>query len=65
MTGAAGLTSFTVLFADMALQSYCGINAIGVQTTLEGKHAVTLPLRFEDGVVLLGPIRIGEAPPLF
>jgi hypothetical protein len=42
-----------------------GINMIGEQTTLEGKRAVTLPLRFEDGVVLLGPIRIGDAPALF
>ena len=42
-----------------------GINMIGEQTTLEGKRAVTLPLRFEDGVILLGPIRIGDAPALF
>lgn len=42
-----------------------GINALGEQTTLEGKRAVTLPLRFDDGVVLLGPIRIGAAPALF
>jgi hypothetical protein len=42
-----------------------GINMLGEQTTLEGKRAVTLPLRFDDGVVLLGPIRIGNAPALF
>ena len=42
-----------------------GINMLGEQTTLEGKRAVTLPLRLEDGVVLLGPIRIGKAPALF
>jgi hypothetical protein len=42
-----------------------GINMLGEQTTLEGKRAVTLPLRFDDGVVLLGPIRIGTAPTLF
>ena len=42
-----------------------GINMIGEQTTLEGKRAVTLPLRFEDGVILLWPIRIGDAPALF
>ena len=42
-----------------------GINMIGEQTTLEGKRAVTLPLRFDDGVVLLGPVRIGSAPALF
>ncbi len=42
-----------------------GINMLGEQTTLEGNRAVALPLRFEDGVAMLGPIRIGEVPPLF
>jgi hypothetical protein len=42
-----------------------GINLLGGQTTLEGKRAVTLPLRFDDGTVFLGPIRIGNTPALF
>jgi hypothetical protein len=42
-----------------------GINMLGEQTTLEGRHAVTLPLRFEDGSMFLGPIPIGNAPALF
>jgi hypothetical protein len=42
-----------------------GLGAIGQSTTLEGKPAVTVPLRFDDGEVLLGPIRLGEVPPLF
>jgi hypothetical protein len=42
-----------------------GINLLGEQTTLEGKHAVTLPLRFDDGLIFLGPIKIGNAPALF
>ena len=42
-----------------------GINMLGEQTTLEGKRAVTLPLRFNDGAVFLGPIPIGEMPALF
>jgi len=42
-----------------------GINMLGEQTTLEGKRAVALPLRFEDGVAMLGPIRVGEVPALF
>jgi hypothetical protein len=42
-----------------------GINALGKQTTLEGKPAVTLPLRFNDGAIFLGPIPIGKAPALF
>ena len=40
-------------------------NPMGEQTTLEGKRAVILPLRFEDGAVFLGPVRIGNVPPLF
>jgi hypothetical protein len=42
-----------------------GLGAVGQSTTLEGKPAVTVPLRFEDGEVLLGPFRLGRAPPLF
>jgi len=47
--------------ANMSL----GINMLGEQTTLEGKRAVTLPLRFTDGSVFLGPIPIGNTPALF
>ena len=42
-----------------------GISLLGEQTTLEGKRAVTLPLRFNDGAVSLGPIPIGNTPALF
>jgi hypothetical protein len=42
-----------------------GINMLGEQTTLEGKRAVALPLRFSDGAVFLGPIPIGNTPALF
>jgi len=42
-----------------------GVNLLGEQTTLEGKRAVTLPLRFNDGSVFLGPILIGNVPALF
>ena len=42
-----------------------GLNLIGEQATLEGQRAVTLPLRFSDGAVFLGPIPIGNMPPLF
>ena len=41
------------------------LNAIGKRTTLEGKAATTLPLRFSDGQILLGPIPVGRVPPLF
>jgi len=42
-----------------------GLTLLGQQTTLEGRQAVTLPLRFADGSVFLGPIKIGDTPPLF
>jgi hypothetical protein len=42
-----------------------GINALGEPATLEGRRAVSLPLRFEDGAVFLGPIPIGRTPALF
>lgn len=42
-----------------------GIYLIGEQTTLEGRRAVTLPLRFDDGAMFLGPIPIGVTPALF
>jgi hypothetical protein len=42
-----------------------GLGAIGQNATLEGKPAVSVPLRFADGAVLLGPFPIGRTPPLF
>ena len=42
-----------------------GINALGKEATLEGKAARTFPLRFVDGAVFLGPLKIAQTPPLF
>jgi len=42
-----------------------GINLLGEQTMLEGKRAVTLPLRFDGGTIFLGSLRIGTTPALF
>ncbi len=42
-----------------------GLGALGQRTTLEGKQAVALPLRFVDGAVFLGLIPVGQVPPLF
>jgi hypothetical protein len=41
------------------------IAALGERTTLEGKPAVALPVRFVDGAVFLGPFQVGVVPPLF
>jgi hypothetical protein len=42
-----------------------GINALGKEATLEGKPARAFPLRFVDGAVFLGPLKVAQTPPLF
>ena len=42
-----------------------GINALGKETVLEGRKARAFPLRFVDGTVFLGPLKVGQIPPLF
>jgi hypothetical protein len=42
-----------------------GLAFIGQPTELEGKRAIMLPLRFSDGAVSLGPIPLGQTPPLY
>jgi hypothetical protein len=42
-----------------------GINALGKETVLEGRKARAFPLRFVDGVVSLGPLKVAQVPPLF
>jgi hypothetical protein len=42
-----------------------GANMLGRPTELEGRQAVALPLRFSDGTVFLGPLKVGEIAPLF
>ena len=42
-----------------------GLNALGKESELEGKKARAFPLRFVDGAVLLGPLKVADIPPLF
>jgi hypothetical protein len=42
-----------------------GINALGKEAELEGKKARSFPLRFVDGAVYLGPLKVAQTPPLF
>jgi hypothetical protein len=42
-----------------------GINALGKEAVLEGKKARSFPLRFVDGAVFLGPLKVAQTPPLF
>ncbi|MCA6124832.1 DUF2125 domain-containing protein [Bradyrhizobium sp. WSM 1704] len=42
-----------------------GINSLGKDAVLEGKKARSFPLRFADGAVFMGPLKVGQVPPLF
>jgi hypothetical protein len=42
-----------------------GINALGKEAVLEGKKARAFPLRFVDGTVFLGPLKVAQIPPLY
>ena len=42
-----------------------GINALGTEAVLEGRKARAFPLRFVDGTVFLGPLKVGQVPALF
>jgi hypothetical protein len=42
-----------------------GVGALGQRTVLEGRPAVSVPLRFAAGAVFLGPLRLGDVAPLF
>ncbi len=42
-----------------------GINALGKEATLEGRKARAFPLRFVDGAVFLGPLKVAQTPPLY
>jgi hypothetical protein len=41
------------------------LSAMGRNATIDGRPAVTVPLRFVDGTVMLGPFAVGRMPPLF
>jgi hypothetical protein len=42
-----------------------GAAMLGKPAELEGRQAVTLPLRLADGTIFLGPLKVGEMTPLF
>lgn len=42
-----------------------GINSLGKEAELEGRKARAFPLRFVDGAVFLGPLKVAQIPPLF
>jgi hypothetical protein len=58
-----GLGNFARKNANAGLAA--GIAMLGQQTTLEGRKAIALPLRFVDGAMFLGPLQVAQLPPLF
>ena len=42
-----------------------GINSLGKEAELEGRKARAFPLRFVDGAVFFGPLKVAQLPPLF
>jgi hypothetical protein len=42
-----------------------GLSLLGKPAELEGRKALALALRFVDGAVYLGPLRVGEVAPLY
>ena len=42
-----------------------GSGLLGGDRKLEGRPAISLPLRVGDGLIYLGPLKLGEIPPLF
>jgi len=52
--------------AATAAAAALGAAALGGQPAeLEGQRAVTLTLRFDDGAAFLGPLKLGQIPPLY
>jgi hypothetical protein len=52
--------------AGSAMSAAAGATMLGgQQTEFEGQRAVTLTLHFDDGVAFLGPIKLGQVPPLY
>ncbi|OYU85969.1 MAG: hypothetical protein CFE29_31425 [Bradyrhizobiaceae bacterium PARB1] len=58
-----GLGNFARKNAGAGLAA--GVNSIGTATTLEGRPARAFPLKFVDGAVFFGPLRVAQIPPLF
>jgi hypothetical protein len=42
-----------------------GLGLLGGNARVEGRPAISLPLRVSDGTVFFGPLKVGEIPPLF
>jgi hypothetical protein len=66
MPGLGGLARGATTNRGGAGLAVAGVALLGGQPAeLEGKSAISLPLRLADGDVFLGPLRIGAVPPLY
>ncbi len=50
---------------NAAPAAVASIGLIGQPTELEGKRAIVMPLKFNDGMATLGPVPLGPTPRLF
>lgn len=41
------------------------VSLLGEQVDLEGRRATKMPLKFKDGLATIGPVKLGQTPPLF
>lgn len=67
---AAGIESFINAVAAATQQRTgigftLGLGLLGGNAKVEGRPAIALPLRVSDGAIYLGPLKVGEIPPLF
>jgi hypothetical protein len=54
------------LLDQMAPGAIAGaVSLLGEQVDLEGRRATKMPLRFREGIATLGPVKLGQTPPLF
>ena len=60
-----GLAGNSGLGGGMQLGLMAGLSFLGRPAEIDGKKAVAVPLRFNDGAVFLGPIRLGRMEPLY
>jgi hypothetical protein len=58
-----GLGNFARKNANAGIAA--GINVLGQPTTLEGRKAIAVPLKFVDGAIFLGPLQVAQTPSLF
>ncbi len=50
---------------NTGLLAIAGLSFLGKPADLEGKRAISVPLRFNDGAVSFGPIPLGRTAPLY